>query len=177
MPKFNIALVPIETHRDQFINYATDLSSIKAAEYLLGEGSIPHVSLCQFEAEETEIINVVQKMKALSLLPIQLTFSTQRCKTYPTHPLWGKWSWISLISDQLDQLKSLHLQVAQIVKPINASFDDYDPHMTLFNSCNKEQSSKLNQSPQLKAALTGEFEIILGELDDVGQVVTILYHL
>lgn len=176
LSKFNIALVPIKPHQAQFTNQATHGFSIKTAEYLLGENSLPHISLCHFEAEEMDIANIVEKVKELAISTVHLTFSAQRSKTYPDHPLWGKWSWVSLIPNKLEQLKALHLQIAQIVKPLNASFNDYDPHMTLFNSYDKERCNKLNESTCLSPALMGAFEIILGRLDAVGQITETLYH-
>jgi hypothetical protein len=174
--KYNIALVPTEENADPFVKYSTTMFSVKAAEYSLGVNSKAHVTLCHFEAEEKEINDIVTKVRALNQPAVQLTFSTQRSKTYPTHLVWGQWSWVSLISDKLDELKKLHLRVAEIVRPTNAAFDAYDPHMTLFNSYDKEQCAAINQSQQLGTPLTGKFEIILGSLDDVGQVTEILYN-
>ncbi len=55
LKKYNIALIPIKNSR-QFVNYAIALSrNILSATYLLGEKSLPHVSLCHFETDENNI--------------------------------------------------------------------------------------------------------------------------
>lgn len=172
--KYNLALIPIKDDENKFITYARSTFPIKPAEYLLGSHSIPHVTLCHFEAEESDLAVIVERVRALKQPPIQLTFSTQRNKTYPSHPIWGKWSWVSLIPDKLEELKQLHLQIAEIVTPLNAAFDDYDPHMTLFNSRDEERCGMINHTPHVNPFLSGTFEIKLGKLDDAGQITEIL---
>lgn len=172
--KFNIALVPADEYLSDFVAYAKKSFSIQAAEYLLGTHSVPHVTLCHFIIDESKLDEIHHKVLALKQPPIQLHFSTQRSKTYPADSLWGEWSWVSLLPDKLDELKKLHLQIATIVTPTNSAFDDYDPHLTLFNSRDKAGCESINQAPQVNPVLSGTFEIKLGRLDDIGQITEIL---
>ncbi len=77
--------------------------------------------------------------------------------------------------DHLDELTRIHLEVAAIIKkPLNASFKDYDPHLTLFNSCNEEACSVFNELPQVSPLLKEQFIVALGLIDRVGQITKIL---
>jgi len=174
--KYNIALIPVEEKvTDQIVKYAKTQFQVKPAEYLLGPNSLPHITLCHFVAEEKQVEDISKRIIALNQSSLELTFETQRSKTYLAHPIWGKWSWVSLMPDRQDQLKEMHEKMATIVRPTNAAFDAYDPHMTLINSYDKEQCKKINETPQVFPAFKGSFKIILGKLDDVGQVTEVLY--
>ncbi len=172
--KFNLALIPLDTNIDEFVTYARENFSIAASNYLLGSHSAPHVTICHFETEASKLDEIVAKVKALQTAPITLTFKTQRSKEYPEHSLWGQWSWVSLIPDKLEELQALHLKIAAIVTPTNAAFDAYDPHLTLFNSKDHAACGLVNQAPNVNPALSCEFRIQLGRLDDVGQITEIL---
>ena len=55
LKKYNIAFVSM-ANISQFVQYAHKLSGhILPATYLLGQNSIPHISLCHFEADENDI--------------------------------------------------------------------------------------------------------------------------
>lgn len=172
--KYNIAFIP-KKNQEQFITFAEKVH--KAAgigAYLLGEHSIPHVSLCHFEAEELQIEKIWTEIKFLNIESIKLTFDEIRSKSYHGHPKWGGVSWVSLISDNLDQLKNIHLNVASIVKkPLNASFYQYDPHLTLLNSYNEQACLAFNY--KLLNPLIDDFFMSLGPIDKNGQLLKIAY--
>lgn len=173
--KYNIAFVPKKNPR-QFIDYAIALAKdVSFATYLLGEQCVPHISVCHFLAEENSIENIWQQVSALNISPMKLIFDTQRSKSYPGHPKWGGVSWVSLISDHLDILKAIHLKIAVIIKePLNASFSDYDPHLTLFNSFNQTECFVFNKNFRLKEPLIDNFTIALGPIDNNGQLLSIV---
>ena len=82
-----------------------------------------------------------------------------------------------MISDQLEELKEIHLQIADIVKtPLNGAFDNYDPHMTLLNSRLADVSVDVNELSAVNPALESAFTVALGRLDDVGQISEILFE-
>lgn len=174
MVKYNIAFVPIQ-NRDQFIQHADTLSSTAPGDryHIGGDASIPHVSLCHFESDNIE--EVWQQVQALQIPPLHMTFDHHRSKSYPGNPKDAGVSWVSLMPDNLEELKDLHLQIADIIKkPLNAAFENYDPHMTLFNSKNQEACSEFNQNPQV-TPLEDDFTVVLGVIDDVGQITEIIY--
>lgn len=175
--KYNIAFVPIQKP-SIFIDYAISLShSIKPEKYLLGAQSLPHVSICHCEIGEHEVETIWHAVTKLSLPTISLTFNSIRCKSYSGHPKWGGVCWLSLVPDKIDLLKQIHLLIAQIIKvPLNSAFDDYDPHLTLLNSFDEEQCNRFIETPKLKTELTDDFSIVLGEIDEEGQLLNILYE-
>jgi len=175
--KYNIAFIPTINIK-KFVCYSREISKkIHPATYLLSEQSLPHVSLCHFEAEENSIESIWQQVVALNISPIGLIFDSQRSKSYPGHPKWGSVCWISLMSDKLDELKKIHLSIANhiIADPLNASFEAYDPHLTLLNSYDERESSVLNENSKLSNPIQDEFCIALGNIDDNGQLLNILY--
>lgn len=179
LKKYNIAYIPFE-NPEIFVNYAQKLSQhIPCATYLLGEKSLPHVSLCHFEAEEDNIGNIWGQVITLNVEPMELVFDSLRSKSYSGHPKWGGVCWVSLISDKLAELKKIHLRIAHhiIVEPLNASFDAYDPHLTLLNSYVEQESSVLNDKLKLRSPLKDKFCVALGSIDDNGQLINILCSL
>ena len=177
MPRYNIALIPTQKP-DQFIHYAQQLSKTAPADkyHLNQTGSIPHVSLCHFFTERDNLDPIWQQVNALALPPLHLIFDHHLSKSFQGNPKYPNIVWVSLIPDQRDQLRQLHLIVAEIIKePLNRAFEHYDPHMTLFNSRAKVACAKLNQHSQIIPAMEDDFVLALGPTDDVGQVVSILY--
>ena len=63
--KYNIALVP-KSCGEEVVKISQQLSGI-ADKYQLGDKSLPHVTLCQFEAEEKEIDTVAKSHEALKI--------------------------------------------------------------------------------------------------------------
>jgi hypothetical protein len=58
--KYNLALIPT-SKKDEITIFAKKLSYL-ADNYLIGEGSLPHVTLCQFNAEESDIRSIWEKV-------------------------------------------------------------------------------------------------------------------
>ena len=176
LKKYNFAFIPM-ANTSQFVQYAHKLSEhISPATYFLGQHSIPHISLCHFEADENDIECIWQAVTLLNIAPIKLSFNLQRSKQYPGHPKWGRVCWVSLMPDKIDELKKIHLSIVNniITKPFNASYDDYDPHLTLFNSYDKNACLTLNENPIINASLNDTFCVALGNIDDNGQLINIL---
>ena len=176
MTRYNLALIPAN-NPDQFILYAQSLSNTAPADqYLIGRGaSIPHVSLCHFDSEPEDIDIIWQQVQTLALLPLHLTFDHHQSKAFPGNPKYTNIVWVSLIPDNKELLKNLHLTIADIIKePLNAAFDRYDPHLTLFNSRAKVACASFNDLPHIVPAFEDDFVIALGLTDDVGQVTDIL---
>ena len=174
--RFNIALVPLH-NSEQFVAYAKTLSStVKVSNYhIRTDVSIPHVSLSHFACEPNEIQAIWQKILALKLPVLHLSFAFRRNKIYPGKFKKESNSSVSLIPDHLETLKKWHLQVANIIqKPLNAAFDNYDPHMTLFNSKQNDVCSLFNQKSQLKQPLEDDFILSLGKIDRAGQIIEIV---
>lgn len=175
--KYNIALIPTE-NKEEFIEFAKqEAQDLAEGQYMLGEKSFPHVTLCHFEAYPHQIDQIWEQVQALDLPTTSLDFDTKRHKSFPGHPKDAGVRWVSLISDKLDLLKEMHLQVAEIIKkPLNGAYENYDPHMTLFNSCLEDVSIAINEHSATPTPLHAECVVALGKLDNVGQITEIIYE-
>jgi hypothetical protein len=176
--KYNIAFTPITiADRQQFIRYAESLAQhMPPFEYMLGDKSIPHLTLCHFEADESAHTFIWQQVMKLPHQTLELTFKTRRGKTYPPALAWSDAPWVSLIPEEVDSLHNIHHAIATIVKnPTNLSYADYDPHLTLLNSKNNAQCEQLNVDPAVHPPLTCQFMIALGRSDAVGQLTELLH--
>lgn len=55
---YNLAFMPIN-HSQKFVQFAHEAAKgVKVADYLLGPDSLPHVSICHFMMDDTEIENI-----------------------------------------------------------------------------------------------------------------------
>lgn len=166
--RYNIALIPL-THSQAIIKLSHHFAAI-ADSYLLGEKSLPHVTLCQFEADESELDTIWKSVFAsMPNASLQLTFSEFSCVTKLNL------NWISLLPDKIDILKKMHSEVALIIKaPLNKSFKEYDPHMTLINSKDpsyQKAIEKISYDP-----LTDKFVLALGRSNEIGQFTEVLFR-
>lgn len=177
MVRYNIALIPTQDS-EQFIRHAHKLSdSAPAAHYHIGgDASIPHVSLCHFESTPEQIENIWEQVQTLACTGMDLIFDHHRSKTYPKDSGASGCAWVSLMPNHEEDLHALHLQIAEIVKkPLNMSYENYDPHLTLFNSLEENACAEFNHTPKVVPALTDRFVIALGLLDPYGQITKILH--
>lgn len=167
--KYNIAYIPV-SHIATIINLARHFSPI-ADRYLLGEHSLPHVTLYQFTMDDSEIENVWEKITfAFNETHIKLTFDEFSCITFDHETYWA-----SLLPNNYDVLIKMHHLVANILKmPINNA---YDPHMTLMNTKNKKYESEVEKLKAKYVPVTDIFTLALGECDAAGQLIKILYFM
>lgn len=106
--RYNIALIP-SSESDSVVKCAYFLSDI-ADSYLLGKHSLPHVTLCQFQANESDIESIWEKARnELSQTSIELTFEKFSCITFDKSTFWA-----SLLPDNGDELMKMHSVIASI---------------------------------------------------------------
>ncbi len=166
MPKFNIALTP-KSKNNTIIQCAKNFSAI-ADQYLLGEKSLPHVTLYQF-TYENDIERIWKKIcQSFGHYCINLKFEKFSCVTFD-----NKIFWASLLPDNCDSLIKMHSLVANgINKPAKGS---YDPHMTLINTKNRNYEDLINKFSKTYTPIQDTFFLSLGKSDDVGQFTELLY--
>ena len=140
-----------------------------ADRYILGEKSLPHVTLCQFEANEDEINRIWEKIcEKWREEPIDLRFEKFSCLTFDNQVYW-----ISLLPNNTDALHGMHGKIADIInQPVKKSFD---PHMTLINTKNKEYETKVDEYSRTYKPIRDMFLLKLGKCDDVGQFTEVIY--
>src|SRR3990167_11050710 len=166
--KYNLALIPV-TKNNEVITLAKKLSPI-TDKYLLGEKSLPHVTLYQFQAEEEEIGSIwKQVIEVWKEKPIDLAFNKFSCITFDNTIFW-----VSLLPDKCDVLHKMHAVIANILKlPIKKMFD---PHMTLINSKDKEYEKEVAKLSDLYKPITDTLILSLGMSDDIGQFINLIYR-
>src|SRR3990167_8909696 len=108
--KYNLALIPV-SKSDETIELAKKFSTI-ADEYLLGDRSLPHVTLYQFQAEEKEINHIWEQVCDIwEERSFALTFSKFSCVTFDNNIFW-----ISLLPDNCDALHKMHSHIANTLR-------------------------------------------------------------
>ncbi len=167
MPNYNLALTPI-SNGDEAVKYAKKLSNL-ADKYLLGESSLPHITLCQFEANEVEVKDIWGRISEVwKEEPIELEFKEFSCITFDNVIFWA-----SLLPDKCNELHKLHKLITQVLnKPIKKHFD---PHMTLINTKNKGYEKEVTALKSIYQPITDKFILSLGCSDAVGQLTKIIY--
>lgn len=164
--KYNLALIPIFKN-DEVVTLSKKFSDI-ADKYLLGEKSLPHVTLYQFQAEENEINPIWEQVCGVwEKKPIDLAFNQFSCITFGSDIFW-----ISLLPDNCEILNTMHGLIADILKlPIKKSFY---PHMTLINTKDKEYEKKVAKLSGSYKPIADSFILSLGTADDIGQLTEVI---
>lgn len=166
--KYNLALIP-QIKSEAFLRVAHQFSDI-ADQYLLGKKSNPHVTLYQFEMEENEVNRIWARVcEGWETKPVTLEFNKFDCRTFDDLT-----NWASLLPDQRIILHKMHHRIADLLGlPVKAVFD---PHVTLFNSKNKEYEQKVARLFLSYNKIIDTFVLCLGRSDAVGQLIEILYR-
>lgn len=165
--RYNLALLPM-TINDDVIKLSHTFSEY-ADRYILGENSLPHVTLCQFETEEDAIESIWEKVcEKWGEEPIYLIFDKFSCLTFDNQVYW-----LSLLPNNTDALLDMHKKIVDIInQPVKKSFD---PHMTLINTKNKEYEVKVNEYSRSYQPIRDMFILKLGRCDDVGRFTEVIY--
>ncbi len=165
--RYNLALIP-SSESDAVVKYAHFLLDI-ADGYLLGEHSLPHVTLYQFQANESDIESIWEKAYSeLNQTSIELAFEKFSCITFDRTVFW-----VSLLPDNDDVLMKMHSIVANVIKqPVKPS---YDPHMTLINTKDSSYENLVNKLAKIYTPIKDTFVLALGRSDDIGQLIEIIY--
>lgn len=166
--KYNIALIPVSKNIE-IMNCANFFSSI-SDQYQLGENSLPHVTLCQFQADESTIQDLWDKVcDALTEHTISLELKYFSCISFD-----NKIFWVSLMPDQRTLLNDMHKVVAGIVNsPVKKS---YDPHLTLINTKDSEYEKMADKLIKTYSPISDDFVLSIGECDGIGQFTKLLYQ-
>ncbi len=166
MIRFNIAYVP-KQHSEKFVNLA-NIYKTKIHNYCLGKNSLPHVTISQFIADESQISEIWRTVcSSINDHNISLVFNKFSNISFDRTIFW-----LSLLPESNEKLIETFDVVLNIVKPTRN--DKYDPHLTLFNYL----SDKLDVSSSIESRINieEEFELVLGESDEVGQLKDIIFY-
>jgi hypothetical protein len=157
--KYNIALVPY--HKDDYKifhdaahNFIIESGCAEHAGYFLKEDKIPHVSICHFNAFESEI----QTIKNTANVLLNSNFKEAIKLSFPMIKLADGWCTLSVDKpNKVFNIKCL-LMGTVIGNPLNES----PPHLTLFN-----YRESLDYCPLVnhKIAAAEEIEFVMQVLD------------
>ena len=163
--RYNIALTLVEESKE--IIQCAEYFSQFADQYKLNEKSLPHVTICQFNSAESDVYNLWEQV----CQAVDQPFLSLRFNQYSFFQGDGS-AWISLLPEEGEMLNELNCAVAGIIKkPINRSFQHYDPHMTLINTSKIDQT----KAEELFAAQPIDVKVnsilSLGLSDEIGQLI------
>lgn len=160
--KCNYALIP--ENRQKFIDFSAQHAKDEKfiGQYQIHRNTIPHVTLCHFEAPENQLTNI---WKSLSHCHhpafLSLNFRTLRTGVHQ-----GEY-WYLLIPTENSLLHEMYLQSFAVLKNIlNINQKNYFPHLTLFNSSDVHRK---NAEYFIETPLIDNFRIVITDRDRVGQ--------
>lgn len=160
---YNIAYIPVSKSQ-AFINLCSSKCK-KSAGYYLDETSRPHITICRFMSDPTDLDKTWEKVQ-MFLDKKKITISFEKVSQISFN---NKIYWTSLIPKDSTNLLKAYEVISKIVKSLRN--DTYDPHLTLFNS----YENSLKKMDDKITELNDQFEIVLGESDEIGQFKKILY--
>jgi 2'-5' RNA ligase len=165
--RYNLALVPLNKH-DDLRAFAKNFYAI-ALNYRMGETSIPHITLCQFIADENDLGAIwadASRIQESKVLRIRL--NEVRCLASPG------FNAVSLMPDNEEALTTLHYAIANLVEERRSKcFAEYDPHLTVINTEKPEFENYV--SGIAYETIEDDFNLVLGLSDDLGQLKSIIY--
>jgi 2'-5' RNA ligase len=176
--RYNIVLLPPESAYPVYQTYAQDLLKDLNGTYLLGPKSLPHITLCQFNCADPNLLKTVQEVcTSLNIPPYTPRFSglsiAADVKEMPDL------YWIGLNAIREAFLVSTHLQVRRMLERlglacINSQGEEYRPHLTLANAYLKFPFSLAKSPNHLLGETKHMFKLTLGLSDNWGQFMQIL---
>lgn len=168
MKKYNIALLPVDKVA-AFVDVSQKFSMMDPI-YNLGEESLPHVTLCQFYREESDIEASWEEVcAALSDHALDLEFKNFSLITFDNTMFW-----ISLMPGNVPALHRLQAEICSILNV--SSKKPYDPHLTLMSTLDTTYESKAAPLIEDYHPIADKFILALGECDELGQFVRIIHQ-
>lgn len=169
LQKYNLALLPL-TITKKITELSHQLSEL-ADTYLLGDTSLPHLTLYQFKYEESDLPQLWERIcNAWHSQNIFLELKEISCISFDAHTYWA-----SLLPSQTSEIFEMHSQVATILGlPVKKNFD---PHVTLINTLNPNYTPIAYNIISPHIPLKDEFKLALGSRDIFGQFTSLIYSL
>lgn len=161
--KYNLALIPT-TQNTTFLKLAHKFRSV-SDQYILGENSLPHITLRQFHADPNVIDTIWREAwmmvpQSLKLRLESFSFTTSNQVVY----------WLALMPNQRELLFKLHQKISSM---LDMTFNEnYDPHLTLCNTRVSNCESLMDVEKNQFKVITDHFRLGLGDCDPIGQYLT-----
>jgi len=167
LQRFNMVLLPKEKGAE-FVLISQRFYS-EGADYVLGEGSLPHVTIAQFEADGVSLNLFLEKIQPNLNNEMMLHFSQLDCRSDLDRP---ECVWLSLLPVEDKMLHFLHKKIFSILQEcgitcISKSLDFYYPHLTLLHV----PMANYKHNPQHPIYIDDVFYVAIGLSDEIGQFV------
>lgn len=179
--RYILALIPPETHRLAYIQTAKQAFASRNDGYLLRDGiSMPHITICSFQCDESKITELLREMQNWSVDSCVVRIMGilfKKGKTPANHYSVG----LSIARDpsivHLHQSAMILLQNYAIT-PLNPNQDLYQPHLTLAGICwpRHEIITLTSILDDLISMPVEPFQLVLGRGDDIGQYLETLFE-
>jgi hypothetical protein len=116
MTRYNVVLIP-STSQDSafFTQFAIRHFSELTAGYLLGDASLPHITVCQFELDdESRVLEIASKIAAI----VNSSYSLE-IPGFSTVSLSGQFTGQQAVEFNItktDELRSLHYRIVEFIE-------------------------------------------------------------
>lgn len=151
MAHFNVALFPEdETFAQTCVDLARENLLDQASEYLLGDGALPHITLCQFETkgELVELQTLWLAIQSLQSVPISLKL--EHLYIRPGTEIHENNYWVGFAIEKTEALNALqnsvYKQLAHVGIEGKTLPQSYFPHLT-WARCNYADPPILTSIP------------------------------
>lgn len=166
--KYCIAFVPI-SYKDDLVSLLQEVPT-NDKQYKLGDKSIPHITLCQFNSEDNKVDELWEEIiENIENQNLSLSLDVFSCITFDE-----KMYWISLIPSNSEDLHIIQKKISSILK---ASISrPYDPHLTLLGTSDKDFKSKADPFMKDYKTIIDDFILTIGHCDEIGQFTSIIHQ-
>lgn len=134
---YNIGLLPDEVTSTLLIENA-NLLRPHTNGYLLGDNALPHVTLCQFTADEAQLTSI---KSALDTLQKNISVRTLNQEIRTGTGLHQGFDWVQTAIESMPELWTLQKDVFELIIKHQADAlnhpDTYEPHITYGRVANK----------------------------------------
>lgn len=139
---FNFALCFEAAVQESFIRYSEHVVGSGMADFTLGSGSLPHLTLLQFELDSDDTAYIAQQIRRLAKEPIQLQLMGLTLLPTKDGHLWIEVS--VLKSDVLLSLQRAALGVVGDATVHSGVGDAYRPHITVARLLKQEVAPRVS---------------------------------
>jgi 2'-5' RNA ligase len=131
---YNFGLLFEHDHNDAFINYSEDLNRALPSDFRLGDKSLPHLTVLQFEAERDTLRSLWDNIRLIGDSPLPLSLAGLTFLPSKEGPLWVEIA--VLKSTRLQELQDIVVSRVGGAKIHSGTNDSFRPHITLARALN-----------------------------------------
>jgi len=156
---YNFGLLFEHDHNDAFTNYSADLNKILSSDFQLGDRSLPHLTVLQFEAERETLPSLWDNIKSIGGSPVPLGLAGLTFLPSKEGHLWIEIA--VLKSKRLQELQDVVVSRVAGAKIHSGTNDSFRPHITLARALNTRnlQGIVINESVVRRKDVVGQISL------------------